>query len=467
MSLSFSLDELSESPVVGVGTDADLVYWMGALVGQIRGVVSSNRSVFCDNQRSSTFFHLSPPDVWRELTGQNYFQGISEKRLHRAMTGADLKYPTLPVSFSEKVRQVLTHLVEETGQEVLVRPYLSSEELLSIENIKGVRVISHNIKAKKMYSSKAEVYEIARDADIPVPAGVVASSLDDAAEYIDHSGADPFFVSLEHGAGGSGVSKVFTGAELVERFQPYQGKVLVTEWIPDVELSPNILVLVDPERPHVIAVTDQYLVNKTKYYGNTSPSRASRAVREKLIEYSLLFGELLREARLLGRAGIDFMTSGDQVWFGEGNTGRDNHSTLQNILTRYPHEQSTPLPRLDAGVLLGASGDYPASYNIYEGTWKMEILKVNPHSVSGQYHPKVNELEMFTASRSRATTNSVPLAGSTILNSKLSTEDKIGSSELVEVGRLVSYGRHYEDNASLEKARFYSSFQSLAVASGV
>lgn len=313
---------------------------------------------------------------------------------------------------------------------------------------------------KHIFASKCDVFEMAIEIGLPVPEGIVASNISEAAEYIDFHGNKSFFVSLETGAGGSGVSKVKTGAELLDEFPLYEGRVLVTNWINNIELSPNVLIMVGPDKVDYLAITDQILINNTKYSGNKSPSNANREAKRRIKDYSFQFGELLREKKFYGRAGIDFMLSGETVWFGEGNTGRDNHSSLQNVLARLGHD-SYPIPVIDAGILLNASGDYPDSYDLIEKPWKMELIRAFPGTQMMNYTSQNNDKELFENKIDSSIITSTPLNNTNIIKSKKSHDDKMGSSDLVEIGRLVAHGPNFQQTSELEKRKFFSQLRTL------
>lgn len=146
-------------------------------------------------------------------------------------------------------------------------------------------------------------------------------------------GSRKYVVQHSHSCGGSGTWLLTQGGELLDRL--YGDAMYSVSPYMEHSISPNIHMVIDPHTVKLLPPSVQLIEAEAHglcYKGADYPmyGRLPKVVDEKLREYALRIGRVLREAGYRGVCGIDFLISEGEVYLMEINARFQSSTFLLN-----------------------------------------------------------------------------------------------------------------------------------------
>ncbi|MFP4045808.1 MAG: ATP-grasp domain-containing protein [Candidatus Aenigmatarchaeota archaeon] len=394
-------------------------------------------------------------------SSKSYFKPMSEEGLNKKWTDIstetddeeektpfDQIYDPLQERYSEKVFEEINKVAEEFGK-VLIYPYMRTPSLKEDELKKKIdgefELIAPEGKSIEVLKDKTQVYDDLKEKGVNVVEGQVVENPSEACDLLlEENWENGAFVSADSGAGGSGCVHAYKPEDIRKRYQEeyFSGNLIVEKFL-DVEKAPNVLMFIDDNDSYVLSITDQIIENETEYRGNTmSPDLFAEEEEEKIKEQCKTVGSYIQDSGFRGIAGIDLLTTEDDVYFVEVNP-RKNHSTVINntMLEKTRPEGIPPLASLEAEVITGTDDAYEIEKWQYpkDVEWDMYVYKKKGWSQITKLPPDISRDHTWDFSGSYVANVPYPIRSITSKSyASQKSEGHTRRSQANELVRIVS-----------------------------
>ncbi len=218
----------------------------------------------------------------------------------------DYEDQNVEFSTSPKVKKMLKTLLKKQGRLFIV-PFTASHLTIKMS---GLTVIAPRADLAKKYDNKIEHIKLFERLGVATHRYAIFKNADDLRRHAPHLPA--CYLSAPFTSGGAEAGFVYGPAD-VEKFLTSlrevnaKGAILATRIVKDIILAPNVnAIVLGKDKVEVIAVADQVL-HGNAYLGNIYPSKASKAMRAKMIEATKIVGRYLSRLGYRGLFGIDFL----------------------------------------------------------------------------------------------------------------------------------------------------------------
>lgn len=304
-----------------------------------------------------------------------------------------------------------------------------------------VKVIGPDPEVSVPMNNKLRQYKMAVELDIPVPKGMICSSMDEVLGFTESLFAKGgrVFVSEAYSAGGSNSIIASTAGEITSRFKRGSEGFLVTEFL-EHRHDPTVLGVIAGENDIYIASVADQNIDGTRFTGSTFPTVLGKATVSRLKDITRNIGSRMGKEGYRGVFGCDFIVDDNgEVFFIEINA-RKQGTTMETTLAMIHNLPGSPtLPELE--VMAVIEGRLPAVLEEMDSTagpvcWGTYNFKAaGGHLVRGYIPPAMSEENLFR--------NAVAGRGGFIVLDHVGPDTYISPGGFI--GRIVAAGSTPDD----------------------
>lgn len=213
-------------------------------------------------------------------------------------------------SENEFVQSLLQKLLSKQGKVFMV----SFTSTCLTFNDPRIIIIGPDPHVSKLFEHKVNQIETFITSGLSINETTIYKTFD---ELIAKQKTFPFFLTGAFSSGGSQSKIIYKPEELSEfhdNLRPVNKKepLVVTRFIDNIDITPNVTALVTNENQTVIiSISDQLLRDGNKYLGNVYPTRADTKTKDHLFAMTKNIGNSLSAKGFRGLFGVDFIVTTD------------------------------------------------------------------------------------------------------------------------------------------------------------
>lgn len=279
-------------------------------------IIPNKLNKFCDKQNFVIINH-----ELKKLVNKNKIIDIGDE---------DLNYS---FSNSNFVKELIDKLSKKQD---IICLYMFSSSFLNLNHPK-IKILGSDPKITTKIEFKHNQIKIFEDLNLPIVKTQLIKDTNNLKKNLKI--LMPFVISETVNSSGYGKSLINNQDELDLFCTDLSDKIknnyfIISEYIPDVLLSPNVNVFISNNEIKILNITDQIL-NKFIYFGNIYPSKITDKQKNVIINITIKIGKYLQNEGFRGLFGCDFIINKNgNVYIVEINPRRQSGYIILAILNK-------------------------------------------------------------------------------------------------------------------------------------